>query len=85
MVPFPYAEQYPVHRTLPEEGARRTDVLAVLEDLATREDRTWETGQCSGTMYCGDHEHYDFLNTAFSYFSHVNTLQRDMCPSATKF
>jgi len=85
MVPFPYAEQYPVHRTLPEEGARRTDVLAVLEDLATREDRTWETGQCSGTMYCGDHEHYDFLNRAFSYFSHVNTLQRDMCPSATKF
>ena len=85
MVPFPYAEQYPVHRTLPEEGARRTDVLAVLEDLATREDRTWETGRCSGTMYCGDHEHYDFLNRAFSYFSHVNTLQRDMCPSATKF
>jgi glutamate/tyrosine decarboxylase-like PLP-dependent enzyme len=60
-------------------------VLAVLEDLATREDRTWEMGQCSGTMYCGDHEHYDFLNRAFSYFSHVNTLQRDMCPSATKF
>ena len=85
MVPFPYAEQYPVHRTLPEEGTRRTDVLAVLDDLATREDRTWETGQCSGTMYCGDHEHYDFLNRAFSYFSHVNTLQRDMCPSATKF
>ena len=85
MVPFPYAEQYPVNRALPEEGTRRTDVLAVLEDLATREDRTWETGQCSGTMYCGDHEHYDFLNTAFSYFSHVNTLQRDMCPSATKF
>ncbi|MHB8333282.1 MAG: pyridoxal phosphate-dependent decarboxylase family protein [Acidimicrobiales bacterium] len=85
MVPFPYAEQYQVHRTLPEEGTRRTDVLGVLEDLATREDRTWETGQCSGTMYCGDHEHYDFLNRAFSYFSHVNTLQRDMCPSATKF
>ena len=85
MVPFPYAEEYPVHRVLPEDGARRTDVLAQLEDLASREDPTWETGQCSGTMYCGDHEHYDFLNRAFSYFSHVNTLQRDMCPSATKF
>ena len=85
MVPFPYAEQYPIHRALPEEGTRRTEVLAILEDLATREDRTWETGQCSGTMYCGDHEHDDFLNRAFSYFSHVNTLQRDMCPSATKF
>ena len=85
MVSFPYADEYPIHRTLPEEGTRRTDVLAELEDLATREDRTWETGQCSGTMYCGDHEHYDFVNRAFSYFSHVHTLQRDMCPSATKF
>lgn len=85
MVPFPYADEYPIHRTLPEEGARRTEVLAVLVDLATREDRIWESGQCSGTMYCGDHEHYDFLNRAFGYFSHVNTLQRDMCPSATKF
>jgi glutamate/tyrosine decarboxylase-like PLP-dependent enzyme len=36
-------------------------------------------------MYCGDHDHYDFLNSAFSNFSYVNTLQRDMCPSATKF
>jgi glutamate/tyrosine decarboxylase-like PLP-dependent enzyme len=36
-------------------------------------------------MYCGDHEHYDFLNEVFSNFSYVNTLQRDMCPSATKF
>ena len=85
MVSFPYAEEYAIHRTLPEDGTRRTDVLAQLEDLASREDRTWETGQCSGTMYCGDHEHYDFLNRAFGYFSHVNTLQRDMCPSATKF
>jgi glutamate/tyrosine decarboxylase-like PLP-dependent enzyme len=36
-------------------------------------------------MYCGDHGHYDFLNEAFSYFSYVNSLQRDMCPSSTKF
>ncbi len=36
-------------------------------------------------MYCGDHDHYDFLNEAFGLFAHVNALQRDMCPSATKF
>jgi glutamate/tyrosine decarboxylase-like PLP-dependent enzyme len=57
----------------------------MMSELAGREDRTWESGQCSGTMYCGDHDHYRFLNEAFSQFSHVNTLQRDMCPSATKF
>ncbi|OYV60095.1 MAG: aspartate aminotransferase family protein [Actinobacteria bacterium 21-73-9] len=53
--------------------------------MAAAEDPTWESGQCSGTMYCGDHDHYDFLNRAFAHFSHVNVLQRDMCPSATKF
>jgi glutamate/tyrosine decarboxylase-like PLP-dependent enzyme len=35
-------------------------------------------------MYCGDHEHYDFMTQAFGLFAHVNALQRDMCPSATK-
>ena len=35
-------------------------------------------------MYCGDHDHYDFMAEAFSRFAHVNILQRDMCPSATK-
>ena len=32
-------------------------------------------------MYCGDHEHYEYLNEAFGLFAHVNALQRDMCPS----
>jgi glutamate/tyrosine decarboxylase-like PLP-dependent enzyme len=53
--------------------------------MATEEDATWESGKCSGTMYCGDHDHYRFMNEAFGLFAHVNVLQRDMCPSATKF
>jgi glutamate/tyrosine decarboxylase-like PLP-dependent enzyme len=53
--------------------------------MGSEEDAFWETGKCSGTMYCGDHEHYGFLNEAFGLFAHVNVLQRDMCPSATKF
>ena len=36
-------------------------------------------------MYCGDHEHYEFLTEAFGLFAHQNALQRDMCPSATQF
>jgi glutamate/tyrosine decarboxylase-like PLP-dependent enzyme len=36
-------------------------------------------------MYCGDHDHYAFMNEAFGLFAHVNALQRDMCPSATRF
>jgi glutamate/tyrosine decarboxylase-like PLP-dependent enzyme len=85
MASYPYADQFDVHRELPEDGADRAAILAQLEAMATVEDQRWETGQCSGTMYCGDHAHYDFLNEAFARFSHVNALQRDMCPSSTKF
>jgi len=85
MSQYPYADRFPVHRTLPETGRPREEVLAQLETMAKEEDAFWETGKCSGTMYCGDHDHYDYLNRAFALFSHVNALQRDMCPSATNF
>ena len=84
MPDFPYAERFTVNRTLPVTGRPREDVLAELRTMATEEDAFWETGQCSGTMYSGDHDHYGFLNDAFGMFAHVNALQRDMCPSATK-
>jgi glutamate/tyrosine decarboxylase-like PLP-dependent enzyme len=82
---FPYADQFPIHRALPEEGTDREEILTTLKTMSRCENPVWENGQCSGTMYCGDHEHYDFLNEAFSHFSYVNALQRDMCPSMTKF
>jgi sphinganine-1-phosphate aldolase len=82
---FPYASQYEIHRGLPDEGTERTVILSMLDAMSKAENTVWESGQCSGTMYCGDHEHYDFLNEAFSNFSYVNALQRDMCPSQTKF
>jgi glutamate/tyrosine decarboxylase-like PLP-dependent enzyme len=85
MSDFPYAGRFPVNRTLPVRGRPREDVLAELHAMAAEEDAFWETGKCSGTMYSGDHEHYSFLNEAFGMFAHVNVLQRDMCPSATKF
>ncbi|MGA7835754.1 MAG: aminotransferase class V-fold PLP-dependent enzyme [Acidimicrobiales bacterium] len=82
---FPYEDKFEVHRTLPEEGMEKDAVLAMLVTMSEAEDPAWETGQVSGTMYCGDHDHYDFLNEAFSHFSYVNSLQRDICPSNTKF
>jgi glutamate/tyrosine decarboxylase-like PLP-dependent enzyme len=85
MPSFPYIDKFGIHDRLPETGTPRAEVLEQLAAMAHAEDPTWETGKCSGTMYCGDHEHYDFINQAFSHFSHVNALQRDMCPSATKF
>jgi len=85
MSTFPYEGRFAVHHTLPEQGTPRAEILDELHTMATEEDAAWETGKCSGTMYCGDHDHYAFLTEAFGRFAHVNALQRDMCPSATKF
>ena len=57
--PLPRAPRHAVRRT------RRNAIIAELADIATNEDKTWETGKCSGTMYCGDHDHYDFMNEVF--------------------
>jgi glutamate/tyrosine decarboxylase-like PLP-dependent enzyme len=85
MSTHPYAEQYGVTRRIPDQGRPREEVLQELREMAEREDATWESGKCSGTMYCGDHEHYDFMTEAFGRYAHMNALQRDMCPSATRF
>ena len=82
---YPYAEPLGVNRTLPEHGRSREEILAELREIAIAEDAVWEAGGCSGTTYCGDHEHYAFLKEAFGLFAHQNALQRDMCPSATRF
>jgi sphinganine-1-phosphate aldolase len=82
---YPYAERYGVTRALPEQGRSREEILRELRTIADEENRVWESGGCSGTMYCGDHEHYAFLTEAFGLFAHQNALQRDMCPSATRF
>ncbi len=82
---YPYAERYGVTRALPERGRSRAEILDELHAIAETEDTVWESGGCSGTMYCGDHEHYAFLTEAFGLFAHQNALQRDMCPSATRF
>lgn len=82
---FPYAEKYGVNRTLPAHGRPREEVLRELHEMAEAEDAFWESGKVSGTMYCGDHEHYAFMNEAFGLYAHVNALQRDICPSQTRF
>ncbi len=85
MAAFPYADRFPINRTMPEEGRPREQIIADLAAIATEEDASWETGRVSGSLYCGDHSHYDFLTEAFGLFAHVNVLQRDLCPSATRF
>ena len=82
---YPYAERFGVTRALPDSGRSREEILSELRTMASEEDAVWEDGRCSGTMYCGDRDHYAFLKEAFGLFAHQNALQRDMCPSATRF
>lgn len=82
---YPYAERFTINDHIPEKSRDRDDILAELRQIAGEEDNFWQTGKCSGTMYCGDMEHYGFLKEAYGLFAHVNALQRDMCPSATRF
>jgi glutamate/tyrosine decarboxylase-like PLP-dependent enzyme len=68
-----------------EQGLGAEAVLRELASLAQAEDRVWADGRCSGTIYCGDRAIYDLSGAAFARFSYVNVLQRDMCPSQTRF
>ncbi len=82
---YPYAERFAPLHSMPEEGRSRGEILDELRQMATEENGHWENGHCSGSMYCGDHDHYAFLTEAFGMFAHANALQRDIVPSATRF
>jgi len=68
-----------------ERGLGAEAVIRQLDAIARAEDGTWADGKCSGTIYCGDRAIYDLIAEAFGRFSYVNALQRDMCPSQTRF
>ena len=82
---YPYAERYGMLHGFADEAMAQTEILSQVREMSAQEDRVWEDGRCSGTIYCGDREHYAFLNQVFAQYSHVNALQRDMCPSQTRF
>lgn len=82
---YPYRRESETFRTIPERGRPVADVLAEVRGYAAREDAMGDEGRVSGSLYCGDHDHYHVLSEVFEQFAHVNVLQRDMYPSATKF
>ena len=82
---FPYADRYPVLRGMPSVGRAPDEILRELCEMAALEDRSWEEGKASGSFYCGDKEHYAFMAKAFEMYGHMNALQRDVCPSSTRF
>jgi glutamate/tyrosine decarboxylase-like PLP-dependent enzyme len=82
---YPYRKTTRSHRTVPSEPVDRAAILAEIAGMAHAEDAQGDLGTVSGSLYCGDHDHYAFLGEVFDLYSHANVLQRDMYPSATKF
>ena len=82
---FPYRREYETHRVIPELGVAREDVLAMVDAMAVKEDAIAREGRVSGSIYHGGEDHFAFLSEVYRRFAHVNVLQRDMYPSATKF
>ena len=82
---YPYRHTTESFRQIPATGRPRAEVLEEVTEMAEREDAMGDAGRVSGSLYSGDHEHYDYLAEVFADFAHANVLQRDMYPSATKF
>ena len=81
---WPYRKTTTTYRQVPSAPVDRTEILNQISDMAHREDEQGDRGTVSGSLYCGDHDHYAFLGDIFTLFSHANVLQRDMYPSAPK-
>ncbi len=82
---FPYRDKYTVNTKMPEKSSSKEEVMKQIREMHAIESAPWKSGKISGSFYHGDQDHYDFLNEAFSYYSQVNSIQRDVCPSLTKY
>ena len=84
-VEYPYISRYGKLNALPETGLEEDKIFTQLREMAVEEDAQWKNGKCSGTMYGGDPKIFEMIGRAFELYTHVNVLQRDLCPSQTKF
>lgn len=83
--PFkPYKGRFESQARIPATGRDQADILNEISIMADEENAKWQDGQVSGTFYHAGEAHRAFLNQAFGYFSHVNTIQFDLCPSMFK-
>jgi sphinganine-1-phosphate aldolase len=82
--PYPYKDEFGAVHEYPAEPWAKEEVIRQLNIMAEDEDSYWQSGKVSGTMYGGDRQVFDLIGETFRLFSHVNVLQRDMCPSQTR-
>ena len=78
--PFkPYKGRFESFSAIPQKGRSKDKIFEELSSMAGEEDAKWKTGKVSGTFYHAGEAHREYLNKVFTLFSHVNTLQFDLC------
>jgi len=70
---------------LPEKGRDNESLVHELTRRADKENKKWQSGKVSGTVYSGDESHSNLLNTACNVFSLSNPLHVDVWPSVNQF
>ena len=80
----PYKGRLESYGRLPESGRDKDEIFTELAAMAEEENGNWNTGRVSGTFYHAGEKHLAFLNEIFTLFSHMNTIQFDLCPSMFK-
>lgn len=69
---------------LPSTGLKHEEILTMLEDWASKEDKKWKYGFVSGAVYHGEPDHQALLNEAYKFYSLSNPLHPDVWPSLRK-
>ena len=72
---YPYRGESETYRRIPESGRTPEDVLAEVRSYAGREDAMGDAGRVSGSLYCGDHDHYHALSEVFEVCDEITVLR----------
>jgi len=84
--PFkPYKGRFESYHKLPSKGRNKDDIMNEIATMAKEENTKWQNGKVSGTFYHAGDEHREYLNQIFAFYSHINIIQADLCPSMSKF
>lgn len=73
------------HLTLPRRGLPKSEIIATMKELASRESPRWKKGMVSGAVYHGGEEMLDLQTEAIRLYNITNPLHADLFPSVCKF
>ncbi len=74
----------PAVSALPLDGRAPEAIIAEVDRMVSKEDPKWKEGWCSGSVYHGQQDHLDMMNTVSCKYTLSNPLHPDVWPSLRK-